>query len=95
MSYVKGAAFEAIQTAKRILKERKKDQSPRSEMYSSFSISFVSRETDSDRSVNRQLWSNVDLGCTGTETGTGTGTGTGKRQHRKIQETGTARKRLC
>ncbi|GKB26967.1 hypothetical protein Tco_0866368 [Tanacetum coccineum] len=61
MSYVKGAAFEAIRTAKRILKERKKDQSPRSEMYSSFSISFVSRETDSDRSVNTQLWSNVDV----------------------------------
>ncbi|GJU87594.1 zinc finger, CCHC-type containing protein [Tanacetum coccineum] len=38
-----------------------KDQSPRSEMYSSFSISFVSRETDSDRSVNTQLWSNVDV----------------------------------
>ncbi|GJT95323.1 protein SINE1 isoform X1 [Tanacetum coccineum] len=60
MAYVKGAAFEAIQTAKRILNERKKDQSPRSEMYSPFSISFVSRESDSDKSVNGKLWSNVD-----------------------------------
>ncbi|PWA86038.1 Armadillo-like helical [Artemisia annua] len=61
MAYVKGAAFEAIQTAKRILNERKKVQSPRSEMHSPFSISFVSRESDSDRSVNRKLWSNVDV----------------------------------
>ncbi|CAI9268333.1 unnamed protein product [Lactuca saligna] len=75
MAYVKGAAFEAIQTAKRILiqKGSKQNQSPpqsqimdsfgdyNSISYSPFSISFASCDVDSDRSVNRKLWSNVDV----------------------------------
>ncbi|KAJ9558997.1 hypothetical protein OSB04_013611 [Centaurea solstitialis] len=89
MAYVKGAAFEAIQTAKRILVEkgsryeRRRDQSPvtgspqsqtmdsyddyASMGYSPFSISFASRDENSDRrSVNRKLWrrfgdGNVDV----------------------------------
>nr|XP_043634693.1 protein SINE1-like [Erigeron canadensis] len=84
MAYVKGAAFEATQTAKRILiekgskYERKNgkrddgDQSPLSvsaesqsmgsfggytPMTSSpFSVSCVTQEVDSGRSVNRKLW---------------------------------------
>ncbi|KAI3738567.1 hypothetical protein L2E82_28604 [Cichorium intybus] len=75
MAYVKGAAFEAIQTAKRILiqKGSKQHHSPpqsqimdsfgdyNSISYSPFSISFASCDVDSDRSVNRKLWSNVDI----------------------------------
>ncbi|KAI3696887.1 hypothetical protein L6452_29484 [Arctium lappa] len=85
MAYVKGAAFEAIQTAKRILvekgsrHERRRDQSPitgspqsqamdsyddyASMAYSPFSISFASRDENSDRrSVNRKLWRRFEDG---------------------------------
>ncbi|KVH88909.1 protein SINE1-like [Cynara cardunculus var. scolymus] len=90
MAYVKGAAFEAIQTAKRILiekgsrYERKRDQSPVTRLprsprspqsqtmdsyddyasmaYSPFSISFASRDENSDRSVNRKLWRRFEDG---------------------------------
>ncbi|KAL8204803.1 hypothetical protein R6Q57_010426 [Mikania cordata] len=79
MAYVKGAAFEAIQTAKRILiekgsKHERRSASPRSQTVNSFSeygssisysplsVSFASRDEDSNtRSINRKLWSNVDV----------------------------------
>ncbi|KAK9058675.1 hypothetical protein SSX86_023517 [Deinandra increscens subsp. villosa] len=79
MAYVKGAAFEAIQTARRILSEKgskheRRSVSPRTQTeesyeeygssisYSPFSVSFASRDRDSDsRIFNRKLWSNVDV----------------------------------
>jgi len=78
MAYVKGAAFEAIQTAKRLLVEKgskhgRRSVSPRTQTVDSFSehsssisyspllMSFGSQERDSDRSINRKLWSNVDV----------------------------------
>ncbi|XP_071721123.1 protein SINE1-like [Rutidosis leptorrhynchoides] len=75
MAYVKVAAFEAIQMAKKILSvergSRTRDQStpvngsPRSETmsYSPFTISFASRnDVNCDRrSMNRKLWSDVDV----------------------------------
>ncbi|KAK9062389.1 hypothetical protein SSX86_019575 [Deinandra increscens subsp. villosa] len=78
MAYVKGAAFEATQTARRILIEKGSKYEKRSgqrgltvshesqtmgsfDGYSSvvdspYSVSVLSQEVDSDRSVNRKLW---------------------------------------